>query len=78
MSSFYLYYKESLDVIEAYTTLIELDGFNIFETNYFNTGNVVATAVKDKVWLPSQSILDVVQGLRKAPAPIAIRPDPKP
>ena len=39
MSSFYLYYKESLDVIEAYTTLIELDGFNIFETNYFNTGN---------------------------------------
>ena len=39
MSSFYLYYKESLDVIEAYTTLIELDGYNIFETNYLNTGN---------------------------------------
>ena len=38
MSSFYLYYKESLDV-RSYTTLIELDGFNIFETNYFNTGN---------------------------------------
>lgn len=40
--------------------------------------NVVATAVKDRVWLPSQSILDVVQGLRKAPAPIAINPNPKP
>lgn len=40
--------------------------------------NVVATAVKDRVWLPSQSILDVVQGLRKAPTPIAINPNPKP
>jgi len=40
--------------------------------------NVVATAVKDRVWLPSQSILDVVQGLRKAPAPVAINPNPKP
>jgi transcriptional repressor NF-X1 len=40
--------------------------------------NVVATAFKDRVWLPSQSILDVVQGLRKAPAPIAINPTPKP
>ena len=39
---------------------------------------VVVTAVKDRVWLPSQSILDVVQGLRKAPAPIAINPNPKP
>ena len=38
----------------------------------------VVTAVKDRVWLPSQSILDVVQGLRKAPAPIAINPNPKP
>merc|ERR1712020_760748 len=40
--------------------------------------NVVATAFKDRVWLPSQSVLDVVQGLRKAPAPIAINPTPKP
>ena len=34
--------------------------------------NVVATAVKDRAWLPSQSIMDVVLGVRKAPAPISI------
>ena len=39
MSSFYLYYKESFDVIEAYTTLIELDGFNIFETKLIHNGH---------------------------------------
>ena len=31
--------------------------------------NVVATAVKGHVWLPSMSVIDVVQGVRKAPAP---------
>lgn len=35
--------------------------------------NVVTTAIKDRVWLPSQSVMDVVQGLRKAPAPISIK-----
>merc|ERR1712020_729274 len=34
--------------------------------------NVVTTAVRDRVWLPSQSILDVVLGVRKAPAPVSI------
>ena len=34
--------------------------------------NVVVTAVKDRAWLPSQSILDVVLGVRKAPAPVSI------
>jgi len=31
--------------------------------------NVVATAVKGQVWLPTMSVVDVVQGVRKAPAP---------
>jgi transcriptional repressor NF-X1 len=35
--------------------------------------NVVVTAVRERVWLPSQSILDVIQGLRKAPAPVNIK-----
>ena len=34
--------------------------------------NVVATAVKDRAWLPSQSIMDVVLGVRKAPVPVSI------
>ena len=34
--------------------------------------NVVATAVKERAWLPSQSIMDVVLGVRKAPAPVRI------
>lgn len=33
--------------------------------------NVVATAVKDRVWLPSQSIVEVVLGIRKPPPTIA-------
>ena len=32
--------------------------------------NVVATAVKDRVWLPSQSIIDVIMRQRKAPGPV--------
>lgn len=36
--------------------------------------NVVATAVKDRAWLPSQSVVDVVFGIRKAPAPVSIAP----
>jgi len=36
--------------------------------------NVVATAFKDRVWLPSQSILEVVQGVRKAPVPSSVNP----
>jgi transcriptional repressor NF-X1 len=31
--------------------------------------NVVATAVRGQIWLPTMSILDVVQGVRKAPGP---------
>lgn len=31
--------------------------------------NVVATAVKGQIWLPTMSVVDVVQGVRKAPAP---------
>ena len=33
--------------------------------------NVVATAVKGEVWLPTMSVIDVVQGVRKAPAPFS-------
>ena len=36
--------------------------------------NVVATAIKDRAWLPSQSITDVVLGIRKAPVPVSIAP----
>lgn len=35
--------------------------------------NVVATAVRDKVWLPSMSLLEVIQrenGVRKIPKPV--------
>ena len=39
--------------------------------------NVVATAVKDRVWLPSQSVLEVVQGIRKV-APVAVNPSSRP
>ena len=66
-------------------SLLQVIDFIVFFDIYifigicFNEILVVAvTAVKDRVWLPSQSILDVVQGLRKAPAPIAINPNPKP
>ena len=31
--------------------------------------NVVATAVKGQIWLPTISVVDVVQGVRKAPGP---------
>jgi len=34
--------------------------------------NVVATAFKDKSWLPSQSIVDVVQNARKALGPVSL------
>jgi transcriptional repressor NF-X1 len=34
--------------------------------------NVVATAVKDRVWLPSQSVLDVVNNKKKAPGPVLL------
>ena len=34
--------------------------------------NVVATALKDKIWLPSQSINEVVQNLRKALGPVSL------
>ena len=34
--------------------------------------NVVATALKDKSWLPSQSINEVVQNLRKALGPVTL------
>tara|TARA_B100000579_G_scaffold219079_1_gene179162 strand:+ start:9694 stop:12192 length:2499 start_codon:yes stop_codon:yes gene_type:complete len=36
MTSFFLYYKEKYDVVEAFTYLID---DNIFETNYINTGD---------------------------------------
>lgn len=39
--------------------------------------NVVATAVKDRAWLPSQSIMEVVLGIRKPPTianPTSITP----
>jgi transcriptional repressor NF-X1 len=35
--------------------------------------NVIATAFRDRVWLPSQSIIDVVQGQRRAPGPINLK-----
>jgi hypothetical protein len=34
--------------------------------------NVVATALKDKSWLPSQSIIEVVQNARKALGPVTL------
>jgi transcriptional repressor NF-X1 len=34
--------------------------------------NVVATALKDKSWLPSQSINEVVQNARKALGPVTL------
>lgn len=34
--------------------------------------NVVATATKGEVWLPTMSIIDVVQGVRKAPTPSSV------
>lgn len=36
--------------------------------------NVVATAVKDRAWLPSQSIVEVVMGIRKTPLPVTFAP----
>ena len=36
MTSFFLYYKEKHDVIEAFTSILD---DNIFETNYLNTGD---------------------------------------
>ena len=40
--------------------------------------NVVATAVKGEVWLPTMSVIDVVQGVRKAPAPFSTSAPSKP
>ncbi|MAQ32009.1 MAG: hypothetical protein CMD26_04695 [Flavobacteriales bacterium] len=37
MTSFFVYYKKKNNVIEAFTSIIE---DNVFETNYYNTGNI--------------------------------------
>ena len=38
--------------------------------------NVVVTALKERVWLPSQSIIEVVLGVRKAPVATSINTAP--
>ena len=48
------------------------DHFGVESESYDNEPkrNVIATATRDRVWIPSQSIIDVVMKQKRAPGPV--------
>ena len=50
------------------------DHFGVTSESFDNEPkrNVVATAFKDRSWLPSQSVVDVVQNAKKALGPVTL------
>lgn len=50
------------------------DHFGVSSESFDNEPkrNVVATAYKDRSWLPSQSIVDVIQNAKKALGPVTL------
>ena len=50
------------------------DHFGVESESYDNEPkrNVIATAKRDQVWIPSQSIIDVVMKQKRAPGPVSL------